>query len=221
MVHGRDLTARYSIAGLMTCHTPSAGIVEFDVSIENVVPDHSAGDDRKNKVSVIRHEDQHEEERQEDGGAVQGSSQQTQMRRQHDPIRISAPPPIQQPHHLAGSAPVRRAPATVAYGACYSLPLPEFRGDASIDGLLEEAEVLVQDAEQKDCSEGKDKLSVGVNVPGGEDDTGVDDLGVPEHVHRTSGRHFVPFVVAVVHDEKTLVCRDKMVGVCRCGSVTT
>lgn len=181
----------------MTRHALSAGIVKFDVLIENVVPDRSTGDDRNDKVGVIRHEDQHEEEREEHGGAVQSGSQHPQMCWYTDPVGIPNPPPIQQPHHLIRTgAPLRRAPATGTNGARCPLPLPECRDDTSVDRPLEDAEVLVQDAKEEDSNDRADKLGVGVDVPGPEDDAGVDDLGVPEHVHCTLGRHLV---IAVVH----------------------
>jgi hypothetical protein len=48
-----------------------------------------------------------------------------------------------------------------------------------VEGLLEVAEVLVEDAEGDDQEEGEKEGSGGGDVPLAEDDAGVDDLGVP------------------------------------------
>lgn len=51
--------------------------------------------------------------------------------------------------------------------------------DSGIDLGLEEAEVFVENAEGDDCEAGEDKAGGGGDVPLGEDDAGILDLGVP------------------------------------------
>ena len=76
-----------------------------------------------------------------------------------------------------------------------------------VDGALEETEVLVEHAQAHDGGKREDEAAGGADVPEGKDDTGVDDLGVPEHVHGAHG-HVVPAVSAVVHSSES----DVLVG---------
>ena len=109
---------------------------------------------------------------------------------------VSGSPAIKQADGLVSPS-VGRAPATSAGGAGGPLSLGKLECDVLVDALLEDTEILVQDAEEDDGEEGEGKLEVRVDVPGLEDDAGVDDLGVPEHVHRAH-RHRVS---TVVHDD--------------------
>lgn len=51
-----------------------------------------------------------------------------------------------------------------------------------IKAAREETEVFVEDAEHDDDEKGEDERSCGCDVPALEDDTGVDDVGVPADV---------------------------------------
>jgi hypothetical protein len=114
---------------------------------------------------------------------------------------------------LAGGAPPAHG------GTRGSLSLVHSFLDSHIDVALEETQVFVQNAEENDGGKRKDELGARADVPGGKDDAGVDDLGVPEHMHGAHGGHVVPAVSAVVHSE--CVSRWRFVGnVCVCGGYT-
>ena len=112
---------------------------------------------------------------------------------------MSHPPPIEQASVFAT---LRRAALRVHRRRTRGpLPLAQLCLNLRIHVALEEAEVLVAHAEEDECDKREDELDIGMDVPGGKDDARIDDLGVPEHVHRAHG-HVVPAMSAVVHDGK-------------------
>lgn len=71
---------------------------------------------------------------------------------------------------------------------------------------LHRAQIFVQYTQRGHRDAREHKLRVRGDVPAGEDDAGVDDLGVPEHVHRAHRPHghvvaAMPAVITVVHRE--------------------
>jgi len=115
-------------------------------------------------------------------------------------------PAVKQADGLVSTgASLGRAPAAAAGGACGPLSLAILCHDVIIDAALEDTNVLVEDTEKDDGEEGEDKLEICVDMPGFEDDAGVDDLGVPKHVHCAHG-HFLAVVSAVVHGSKSSSC---------------
>jgi len=52
---------------------------------------------------------------------------------------------------------------------------------------LKHTEILIEDAENDDRDTRSNKEGIGGDMPASEDDTGVDDVCVPKHVHFTHG----------------------------------
>ena len=115
------------------------------------------------------------------------------------------------------SSPVSRSPAVqqsrvfpalggappACDGARGSLSLVHLLLYPRVDVALEETQVFVQNAENNEGSKRQDELGARVDVPGTKDDAGVDDLGVPEHVHGAHVWHVA--VSAVVHSQRVWV----------------
>lgn len=115
---------------------------------------------------------------------------------------VSHSPAVKQTDGLVSTgASLGGAPATGAGGTCGPLSLAVLSCDVIIDAALEDTKVLVEDTEKDDNEEGDDKLEMRVDVPGFEDDAGVDNLGVPKHVHCAHGHLAV--ASAVVHGSKS------------------
>lgn len=158
---------------------------------------------------VVSHEHQHEEERQKyrraiqqrpecAGGQGHGRPMSAAMpisnigprnrlyQITNAPSRSSSllnPPPRDQPRflriHIGITRPLRTGPAPTPAPARL-LPLrPQVARHPPIQPLLHDAEVLIQHPQGDDNEEREEEGEVGADVPGGEHDACVLDLGVP------------------------------------------
>lgn len=167
----------------MTCHPLVSRAVWLYGITQDVVSRRGTKDNCKDQVCIVRHEHKHQEERQTHASSIQHSAHGTIERGYNESLRLS-PGSIQQARLLSIiTMAFRRAPSTRSKRRPTPALNPQFHGDALIKVPGEDAEVLIEHAEGYDGEEGEEELEVRVDVPLGEYDACVDDLGVPKHVH--------------------------------------